>query len=92
MLLNFQGLGPIINYLGGGAIMRKKPKEDYKNAVALLNEKPKDKGPQKTRTTLYIDKDIYERFKKLCKNRDKSTSGVVEKMMTDMLGMLKSKE
>lgn len=58
---------------------------EYKGALGLLNAEPEEVEEKKKRTTLYIDKKIYERFQKLCDQRGKSVSEVIEAAMKDLL-------
>ena len=57
----------------------------YKSAREILNEKAEKQEPTKQRTTVYIDKQVYAKFLKLCHSRNKSISEVIEAAMRDLL-------
>jgi hypothetical protein len=61
----------------------------YKTARQILNDKPENQEPTKQRTTLYVDKQVYEKFQKLCHSRNKSISEVIEAAMRDILAVEK---
>ena len=64
---------------------KKKLQDKYSDAFALLNEKPVHAEPSKLRTTLYFDRSIYAKFKKMCDRKEKTASQILEAAMVDLM-------
>ena len=60
-------------------------KVSFKGTKRLLNSEPERPEPTKVRSTVWVDKGVYERFKALCEARGRSMSEVLEAAMGDIL-------
>lgn len=63
-----------------------KVKYDLPKTRELLKPKAQKSKSQKVRTTFYLDKAVYDRFKVLCESRGTNASELVETIMQDLVG------